>query len=304
MVRTVGPIEAPQPGDRDLIGNTTVSADGHGGLWYLGSVPTEGGTNYTVHAVHWDGTDTPPTLSAPLGDSPEVEHHAFGAFGETLASGDYLMAINAVSRGFTRTWVARVRPDMSFAWTWTSPTGFVSGPDWVAADTFGDETRILLYQPASRMRVYVQGLDAEGRDVWPEPLVIRDFSMSMSGASAQLVELTRLAAHRDGSFTAHTSGAFEYETTYFDPTGAPISTSRFAGGSDFGTAMYPDDNFGVWFVTSGYIQHYDRTGWPLYREWSYSEGCGYRPGIVTRTAPDAEPMTYFYDNGWPPRPRL
>ena len=293
IVRSVGPIEMPQPGDRNLIGNRTMTADGEGGLRYLAVIPNETRTLFTTHAVHWDGTDTPPTLSAPLGDPPEEGRYPEGAFGERMASGDYLMAINAVSAGFTRTWVARVRPDMSFAWTWTSPRGFVSGPQWIAADVVGDQTRILLYQPASGQRVYVQGLDANGQERWPEPLLIRTLP-------GDPLHQTRLAAHLDGSFTAYSSARSSGpEITLFDPDGIALSTHRGAGGSDFGHAMYADNDSGVWFVSLSYIQHYDRSGWPLYRRFSY-DSCGERPGIVARTGPDAEPMTYFYDNGWPP----
>ena len=90
------------------------------------------------------------------------------------------------------------------------------------------------------------------------------------------------------------------ELTYFDPTGAALATSnRVPAGGAFGLTMYADNDYGVWMVTLTTIQHYDRSGWPLYRRFSY-DSCGERPGIVARTGPDAEPMTYFYDNGWPP----
>jgi len=223
-----------------------------------------------------------------LSNLPQPDHEPRGRFGYVFPNGDFLMAIN----DNTETWVARVLPDMSFAWTWTPPPELFSGPREIAMGVVGEEVRVLLIDRASRSHLYLQGIDANGGEVWPSPLQLR------SVESGHLVE-TRIAVARDNTL-------FVYAATDRGP--GQLSHHLADGGQtmltdlgygDTGWNLIEDGALGVWLSAFGTIQHYDRTGWPLYRTWSYGERCRQRPGIVARTGPDAEPMTYFYEGGWP-----
>jgi hypothetical protein len=123
---------------------------------------------------------------------------------------------------------------------------------------------------------------------------------------------SRIVVHRDGwMHVLALTNSYSPTLLYLDPEISTVAVpreERLYEGYEHGNALFDDGANGVWIATGdAAFQHYDETHWPLYRQWVYGDGCGdrgYRPGIVTRTGPDAEPMTYFYDNGWPPRPRL
>ena len=271
------------------------TADGRGGVFWIANGREERDrSDRSLVVQHWDG-DAAPIVSAPLGPVGTTTDFALGFM---HPSGDYIALGNHVVEGFSRTYVARVRDDGSFVWTWESPRGYVSGPNSPGAAIVGDgDIVVLLHQPAVRDAISVMRLSAMGEPSTPEPTVLVS-GISPAGFTAD-----------DGGFVAagHTDGSFhvlwvEYHNLHlqrFSPALEPQWASDVVGGQVnlLEAQLFPDGLGGVWAVWNdrggaGNVQHWDRSGWALYRIWQFP-GCD-RPydATIVRPAPDAPATIY------------
>jgi hypothetical protein len=245
-------------------------------------------------AQHWDG-DAAPIVSAPLGPVGTTTDFALGFM---HPSGDYIALGNHVVEGFSRTHVARVRDDGSFVWTWESPRGYVSGPNSPGAAIVGDgDIVVLLHQPAVRDAISVMRLSAMGEPSTPEPTVLVS-GISPAGFTANDGGFVA-AGHPDGSFYVLWVEYHGLHLQRFSPAFEPQWASDVAGGQVnlLEAQLFPDGLGGVWAVWNdrggaGNVQHWDRSGWALYRIWQFP-GCD-RPydATIVRPAPDAPATIY------------
>jgi hypothetical protein len=86
------------------------------------------------------------------------------------------------------------RPSWRILWTWQSPDGFHSGPNYPAiavADAQG--LLVVLVRPRELRTVYVMRLDPFGRPAWPEP-------RALPWPGLFDIELTLVVGHPTGTF--------------------------------------------------------------------------------------------------------
>jgi hypothetical protein len=297
LSRASGPFDIPEPYDRGFAGARATEADGVGGVFWVGQpalLDREERTDRAVVVGHWDG-ETEPRISETLGPVGTTTDFTRGFM---HPSGDFIAMGNHIVEGFSRTYVARVRPDASFAWVWESPRGFFSGPNWPTAAITGDgDLVVLLMEPAVRRGFFMMRLSAEGVPASEEPVQIWEedffqFTITEGGLLA--------AGHADGSFHVVWSDADTLRIMRFSRDGTPLwpPERRFFGGGTnfFEIQMFPDTEGGVWLVWNnagqdGNVQHLDSSGWPLYWRWNFRD-CGQYAAVIARPSPDAEPLIY------------
>ena len=266
--------------------NRSAFADGRGGLFFLGIPPRLiDGSDRRLVVTHWDG-DTAPVESesiGPLGTTTD-----FGR-ATPYRDGTLAAAVNHVIDGELTTVVARVDRDARILWTWQSPDGFFSGPNYPAIAIAGaQELIVVLVRPRELRTAYVMRLDPLGRPRWAEP-------RALPWPGLFDIELTAVVGHPTGTFHV---GWFPGSIGWFDAEAEPLWDEPLYGGtSDFARLqMFADGREGIWLTDSGfmggYVAHYDTSQWSLFRVWGYP-GCGGRRGIVTRESPDAEPRTWW-----------
>jgi hypothetical protein len=266
--------------------NRSAFADGRGGLFFLGIPPRLiDGSDRRLVVTHWDG-DTAPVESesiGPLGTTTD-----FGR-ATPYRDGTLAAAVNHVVDGELATVVARVDRDARILWTWQSPDGFFSGPNYPAIAIAGaQELIVVLVRPRELRTAYVMRLDPLGRPRWAEP-------RALPWPGLFDIELTAVVGHPTGTFHV---GWFPGSVGWFDAEAEPLWDEPLYGGtSDFARLqLFADGREGIWLTDSGfmggYVAHYDTSQWSLFRVWGYP-GCGGRRGIVTRESPEAEPRTWW-----------
>ncbi|MFO0708606.1 MAG: hypothetical protein U0353_02135 [Sandaracinus sp.] len=296
LARVRGPFEVLEPQDAQGATPRVTTADGRGGVFWIANGPevSSDRSDRTLVVQHWDG-DTAPIVSAPLGPVGTTTDFALGFM---HSSGDYIALGNHVVDGFSRTYVARVRDDGSFAWTWESPRGYVSGPNWPGGAVVGDDDiLVLLYQPASRDTISVVRLSAMGEPSTPEPRVLMG---GISPGGFTVVDGGFVAAsHADGSFHILWAEYNNLHLQLFGPDLEPQWASDVVSGAVnlFEAQLFDDRAGGVWAVWNdprgaGHVQHWDRSGWALYRSWQFPGCDGVYDAAVVRTGPGAPATIY------------
>ena len=297
LARVSGPYTVPEPHDAILSGARATAGDGVGGMYWVGRGPEAPGaerTDRSLVVMHWDG-DSEPVSRGTLGPIGTTTDFAIGFM---HPSGDFIALGNHLVDTFSRTYMARVRADGSFAWVWESPRGFFSGPSWPAAAVTGDGDLVVpLIEPGERDALFFMRLSADGVPAFAEPRRIHG-DLYPAGITLEGGGMAA-AGHPDGSFHVLWAESGGLRLASFDPEGTELWFTLVGGTRAFEVQLFADRGGGVWVAGNsprgeGGVQHYGADGWPLYRTWTFD--CGFWDAIIARPAPDAAPIIYAASN--------